>query len=73
MKFGNIEITFSYYKKRFYYFYKQNILGPILVYLQPFNNGHVCILLKAKLSTDGLPQVAFYLAGITIWYFSDLN
>ena len=26
----------------------------------------------AKLSTDGLPQIAFYLAGITIWnYFSE--
>ena len=55
--------------------YKQTILGPLWYLIQPilttiiymFVFGHV-----AGLSTDGAPQVLFYLAGITIWnYFSD--
>jgi len=55
--------------------YKQTILGPLWYLIQPvlttiiymFVFGHV-----AGLSTDGAPQILFYLAGITIWnFFSD--
>jgi len=62
-------------KRDFITFYKQTILGPIWFFVQPILTSLIYVVLfgqVAKLSTDGLPQLAFYLAGITIWnYFSD--
>lgn len=62
-------------KKDFITFYKQTILGPIWFFVQPILTMLMYVVLFgqiAKLSTDGLPQIAFYLAGITIWnYFSE--
>jgi lipopolysaccharide transport system permease protein len=62
-------------KKDFITFYKQTILGPIWFFIQPLLTMAMYVVLFgqiAKLSTDGLPQIAFYLAGITIWnYFSE--
>lgn len=62
-------------KKDFVTFYKQTILGPIWFFVQPIMTSLIYLVLfgqVAKLSTDGLPQLAFYLSGITIWnYFSE--
>lgn len=62
-------------KRDFITFYKQTILGPIWFFVQPILTALIYLVLfgqVAKLSTDGLPQMAFYLSGITIWnYFSD--
>jgi lipopolysaccharide transport system permease protein len=62
-------------KRDFITFYKQTILGPIWFFVQPILTSLIYVVLfgqVARLSTDGLPQIAFYLAGITIWnYFSD--
>lgn len=62
-------------KRDFITFYKQTILGPVWFFVQPILTSLIYLVLfgqVAKLSTDGLPQLAFYLAGITIWnYFSD--
>lgn len=62
-------------KKEYVTFYKQTILGPIWFFVQPILTTLMYVLLFgqiAKLSTDGIPQMAFYLAGITIWnYFSE--
>lgn len=56
-------------------FYKQTILGPIWFFVQPIFTTLMYVLLFgqiAKLSTDGTPQLVFYLAGVTIWnYFSE--
>lgn len=55
--------------------YKQTILGPIWYVLQPIMTTGIYVLVFGKIagiSTDGLPQVLFYLSGITIWnYFSE--
>ncbi len=55
--------------------YKQTILGPIWYVVQPIlmTLMYMFIFGKiAKLSTDGVPQVLFYLAGVTMWnYFSE--
>ena len=63
-------------KKEYVTFYKQTILGPIWFFVQPILTTLMYVLLFgqiAKLSTDGVPQMAFYLAGITIWnYFSEV-
>ncbi|MBC5841490.1 ABC transporter permease [Flavobacterium sp. F-380] len=62
-------------KRDFITFYKQTILGPLWFIFQPLITMVMYVILFgqiAKLSTDGLPQVAFYLAGITIWgYFAE--
>lgn len=62
-------------KRDYITFYKQTILGPIWFFVQPILTTLIYILLFgqiAKLSTDGIPQAAFYMAGITIWnYFSE--
>ena len=62
-------------KRDFITFYKQTILGPLWFIVQPLLTTLIYIILFgniAKLSTDGIPQVLFYLSGITIWnYFSE--
>ena len=69
------DLLFMFVKKDFITFYKQTILGPLWFLVQPILTMITFVVLfgqVAKLSTDGLPQVAFYLAGITIWnYFSE--
>jgi len=54
--------------------YKQTILGPIWFFIQPlFTTAIFTVIFSglAKLPTDGLPPMLFYLAGITPWtYFS---
>lgn len=55
--------------------YKQTVLGPIWFFLQPLLTTFVFIVIFgdiAKLSTDGLPKILFYLSGVTLWnYFSE--
>jgi len=55
--------------------YKQTILGPIWFFLQPILTTLTFTLIFGRiagLSTDGLPMVLFYMAGITLWnYFSE--
>ena len=62
-------------KKDYVTFYKQTILGPIWFFIQPILTTLIYVLIFgkiAKLSTDGAPQIAFYLSGVTIWnYFSE--
>lgn len=54
--------------------YKQTILGPIWFFIQPLlTTATFTIIFSgiAKLSTDGLPPILFYLAGTTPWnYFA---
>jgi lipopolysaccharide transport system permease protein len=62
-------------KRDFVSFYKQTILGPLWFFIQPIFTTIVFTLVFGQLggiSTDGLPQPLFYLAGITAWnYFAD--
>jgi lipopolysaccharide transport system permease protein len=55
--------------------YKQTILGPLWFFIQPIITSLTFTFIfgrVAKISTDGMPPVLFYLAGITLWtYFSD--
>lgn len=69
------DLLYMLVKKEFITFYKQTILGPIWFFVQPLMTTVIYLVIFgqiAKLSTDGLPQIAFYLSGITIWnYFSE--
>ncbi|ACU06823.1 O-antigen export system, permease protein [Flavobacteriaceae bacterium 3519-10] len=62
-------------KRDFITFYKQTILGPLWFIVQPLLTTAIYVVLFgniAKLSTDGMPQILFYLSGITVWnYFSE--
>lgn len=62
-------------KRDFITFYKQTILGPLWFIIQPLLTTLIFIILFgsiAKISTDGTPQLLFYLSGITVWnYFSE--
>ncbi len=55
--------------------YKQTILGPAWFFIQPALTTVMYMVVFggiAGISTDGLPQPLFYLAGIVFWqYFSD--
>lgn len=55
--------------------YKQTVLGPLWYLIQPLMTTVMYMVVFggiAKISTDGLPQPLFYLAGICFWqYFSD--
>ncbi len=68
------DLIFLFVRRDFVAKYKQTILGPFWFILQPLFTtviytvvfGHI-----AKISTDGLPKMLFYLSGITTWnYFS---
>lgn len=55
--------------------YKQTILGPAWYFIQPALTTVMYMVVFggiARISTDGLPQPLFYLAGIVCWqYFAD--
>lgn len=55
--------------------YKQTILGPLWFFIQPLLTTVTFTVVFgniAQISTDGMPQTIFYMAGITIWnYFSE--
>jgi lipopolysaccharide transport system permease protein len=55
--------------------YKQTILGPLWHIIQPLFTTLIFTVVfgkMAKLPTDGVPPLLFYLAGVTCWsYFAD--
>lgn len=55
--------------------YKQTVLGPLWFFIQPLLTTAMFLLVFgriARISTDGVPPVLFYLGGITVWnYFSE--
>lgn len=61
-------------KRSFVITYKQTILGPLWLFIVPLLTSIVYVVLFgniAKLSTDGVPQLLFYLTGNALWiYFS---
>jgi len=61
-------------KRDFVAFYKQTILGPLWYLLQPLFTTIVFTVIFgqiAKLPTNGLPQMLFYLSGTVMWnYFA---
>lgn len=55
--------------------YKQTILGPLWLFIQPILTSLIFTFIFgeiARIGTDGMPRILFYLAGITLWtYFAD--
>lgn len=69
------DLLFMFVKRDFVSFYKQTVLGPLWFFIQPLFMTIIFTFVfgnLAGISTDGLPQPLFYLAGITAWnYFAD--
>jgi lipopolysaccharide transport system permease protein len=69
------DLVMLFVRRDFVSFYKQTVLGPLWFIIQPLLTTLTFTLIFgniAKLSTDGLPKILFYLSGITAWnYFSD--
>ncbi|MEZ5105570.1 MAG: ABC transporter permease [Draconibacterium sp.] len=64
-----------YVKRDIVTFYKQTILGPLWFFIQPLFTTLIFMVIfggLAGISTNGLPQGLFYMAGILCWnYFAD--
>lgn len=64
-----------YVKRDIVTFYKQTILGPLWFIIQPVFTTIMFMFVFggiAGISTDGVPQAVFYLAGLVCWnYFAD--
>ncbi len=69
------DLLFMFVRRDFVALYKQTILGPLWFFLQPIITAITFTVIfgnLAKISTDGVPKILFYLSGITLWnYFSD--
>ncbi len=69
------DLLFRFVRRDIIASYQQTILGPLWVFLQPLLTTFVYIIIFrkiAKIPTDNIPPVLFYLPGIIIWsYFSD--
>jgi lipopolysaccharide transport system permease protein len=69
------DLIMLFVRRDFVSTYKQTILGPIWFFIQPLFTTIIFIVIFtriAKLSTEGIPPVLFYLSGVTLWnYFSD--
>jgi lipopolysaccharide transport system permease protein len=69
------DLLFLFVRRDFVSLYKQTILGPLWFFIQPIITSLTFTVIfgnLAKISTDGLPQILFYMCGVTLWtYFSD--
>lgn len=69
------DLIFMLVKRDFVVMYKQTILGPLWYIIQPILSTIIYVVIFgnfAKLPTDGIPAILFYLSGVTIWgYFSE--
>lgn len=69
------DLLIMFVKRDIVTFYKQTILGPLWFFIQPLFTTLMFIVIfgrMAGISTNGLPQGLFYMAGILCWnYFSD--
>lgn len=69
------DLLAMFVKKDIITVYKQTILGPIWFLIQPLFTTLIYVVIfgqMAKLSTDGVPKVLFYMGSVTLWnYFSE--
>lgn len=68
------DLFYMYVKRDIVTVYKQTILGPLWFLIQPILTTIMYMVVfggLAGISTDGMPQPLFYMAGITLWnYFA---
>ncbi|HEX8327792.1 MAG TPA: ABC transporter permease [Hymenobacter sp.] len=68
------DLVVLFVRRDFVATYKQTVLGPIWFFIQPLLTTLTYVIIfgnVARLPTDGLPALLFYLSGVTIWnYFA---
>ena len=68
------DLIFLFTQKNFTVSYKQTILGPLWLFINPLLTSVMYMVVFgniAKLGTDGIPQLLFYLSGNAVWsYFA---
>ena len=68
------DLITMFVKRDFKTLYKQTILGPLWIIINPLLTTLMYTIVFgniANISTDGMPQIVFYMLGTTIWtYFS---
>jgi lipopolysaccharide transport system permease protein len=69
------DLILLFVRRNFVSYYKQTILGPLWFFIQPIFTTLIFTVVFggiAKIPTDGLPPVMFYLAGTVMWnYFAE--
>ena len=68
------DLLMLFVKRDFVSTYKQTVLGPLWFLIQPVLTTVTFYIIGsiAKISTDGIPSVLFYMAGIVLWnYYAD--
>ena len=66
------DLIWLFTKRTFVLIYKQTILGPAWILLQPLMTTLIYALVFggiAGISTDGVPQILFYMGGTAVWGF----
>ena len=66
------DLIWLFTKRSFVVKYKQTVLGPVWLFISPLLTSVIYTFVFggiAKMSTDGLPQILFYLSGTAIWTF----
>lgn len=66
------DLIWLFTRRSFMVIYMQTVLGPLWLFLNPLLTGIAYVILFgqiAKLSTDGVPQLLFYLSGNAVWAF----
>lgn len=68
------DLVYMFVKRDFVAGFKQTVLGPLWFFINPILTTVVYLVIFgniANLSTDGVPKILFYLAGVTLWnYFA---
>ena len=68
------DLIVMFVKRDFKTMYKQTVLGPLWIIINPVLTTVMFTIVFggiANISTDGMPQFVFYMAGNTVWsYFS---
>lgn len=69
------DLLYMFVKRDIITLYKQTILGPLWFFIQPILTVAMYVVVFtriARLSTDGLPPILFYLSGVIVWnYFQE--
>ena len=66
------DLIWLFVKKDFSLIYKQTILGPLWIFLNPLITTIIYTIVFggiANLSTDGVPKLLFYMTGNALWSF----
>lgn len=73
--FSYQDLLFLFVKRDFISLYKQTILGPLWVVIQPILTTitfYIVFTRIANIQTDAIPPILFYMLGVTVWtYFAD--